>query len=251
MGVVNAGGVSGAGVGPVDKIVWSVLINLSGWKPVGGQLRKSELTIRKVVPEAAVQSYMAAIASYDVIRIKARWSEDTILGSPQALLTELVGKDTTDAELNAYALELQQAVTFTDPQFGVFSLDRSLDWYQAIPQWRGNSIRLSLNTIVPEELNQALVAARLLWVDQDEWHQKVTAFAISKLLELKNGSWLGDGEAKVSKAEFARKMSLESIILEANGSFEFWHNDGDLFWGHSIRVSGNMEEGPIDAGIEG
>jgi len=31
-------------------------------------------------------------------------------------------------------------------------------------------------------------------------------------------------------------MELQSISILPNGSFVFWHKDGDLFWGHSIEV---------------
>ena len=46
-------------------------------------------------------------------------------------------------------------------------------------------------------------------------------------------------------------MKLESISVRNNGSFDFWHNDGDLFWGHSIQISGNLTDGPKRADIPG
>ena len=30
--------------------------------------------------------------------------------------------------------------------------------------------------------------------------------------------------------------------------FDFWFNDGALFWGHSIHVTGSLEGGPEKAG---
>ena len=47
------------------------------------------------------------------------------------------------------------------------------------------------------------------------------------------------------------RMELESIEIRADGSFEFWFADGDMFYGHSIHVSGDMEHGPDDAAMEG
>jgi hypothetical protein len=46
-------------------------------------------------------------------------------------------------------------------------------------------------------------------------------------------------------------LKLESITVYPDDSFEFWHNDGDLFWGHSILVSGSLSEGPTDAEVPG
>jgi hypothetical protein len=53
------------------------------------------------------------------------------------------------------------------------------------------------------------------------------------------------------KEEFKARMALESVTVEADGSFQFWYGDGDLFWGHSIQVSGNLAEGPTDASLAG
>ena len=47
------------------------------------------------------------------------------------------------------------------------------------------------------------------------------------------------------------RMELESIEIRADGSFEFWFADGDMFYGHSIHVSGDMENGPDRADMEG
>ena len=46
-------------------------------------------------------------------------------------------------------------------------------------------------------------------------------------------------------------MKIESITVHPDGGFEFWHNDGDLFWGHSILISGSLVEGPNSADIPG
>jgi hypothetical protein len=252
LGVVGAGGVSGAGAGPSgNNVQWTVLITLSGWKPLGGELRESEMIVRKSVPEAAVRTFMAAMDPYDVVRVRVRWSENNVFGSPQALLTEFIGKDDSDPELNSYALELQELVTFTDPQFGMFTLDRRVNWYEATPDWCGGSIRLTIPASAPAAMQKTLAVARRLWAEQEEWQRKINACASKELLGLKNDTWLGEDEAEVSEAEFARRMVLESILVQADGSFEFWHNDGDLFWGHSIMVSGNLTDGPKDAGIHG
>ena len=45
-------------------------------------------------------------------------------------------------------------------------------------------------------------------------------------------------------------MKLQSIVFYPDGDFNFWYDDGDLFWGHSIAISGNLE-GLKDADIPG
>jgi hypothetical protein len=55
----------------------------------------------------------------------------------------------------------------------------------------------------------------------------------------------------MSAADFLSKMSLESISLDEDGGLTFWHNDGDLFWGHAIQISGNLTDGLKSADIPG
>ena len=49
----------------------------------------------------------------------------------------------------------------------------------------------------------------------------------------------------------ATRLELDAIQISAGGSFEFWFNDGDLFWGHAIHVTGSLDKGPERAQMEG
>ena len=83
------------------------------------------------------------------------------------------------------------------------------------------------------------------------WRARIEDFAIGELLPLKNESWREEGEPEGTPDEFRSRMSLESIAFHPDGVFEFLHHDGDLFQGHSIQVSGNVEDRPTDADIPG
>jgi len=78
---------------------------------------------------------------------------------------------------------------------------------------------------------------------------RVKDSAVQELLPLKNDAWLGDDETEFSPEEFKSKMTLQSISIHPDGDFDFWHDDGDLFWGHSIQVSGSLADGPTAADI--
>ena len=89
------------------------------------------------------------------------------------------------------------------------------------------------------------------WADQAGWKRKVDEFAVAELLPLKNRSWLDDGEAELTPKQFKSRMKLMSVSVAEDGRFEFWHNDGDLFWGHSIQLCGTLKEGLNAADIPG
>lgn len=144
---------------------------------------------------------------------------------------------------------MQKPVTFDDPTFGTFTLDRRVDWFTAEVMWNGN--RVSLNLAESDEVHEALAAAHALWQEQREWNRRIRDYAVQELLPLKNEAWLSEDEAELTADEFKDAMTLESITVYPDGSFDFWHDDGDLFWGHSIQISGSLSEGPTDADIPG
>ena len=50
---------------------------------------------------------------------------------------------------------------------------------------------------------------------------------------------------------FINSITLSSLSVYSEGDFEIFFSDGDIFWGHSIIVSGNIHEGLSSAEIAG
>jgi len=249
LGVVDAGGISGSS-SRGDEL-WTLMFCLAAWKYRGEPVRKRKLTVRTKVAKEEFGSTRELIGCYDVVHLRARVAEDNVFGTPQALLVEIIGKHTSDDELNKCALELQEPVTFEDSRFGTFTLDRRVNWFVAQTPWSRTNVRLSLSMdgcATPQEL---LSFARSLWDSQVSWSQRITDFAATKLLKLKNETWLEEDEEELSTQQFKTRMTLESITVYPNRTFEFWYDDGDLFLGHAIMVSGNLRDGPTNAGIHG
>ena len=83
------------------------------------------------------------------------------------------------------------------------------------------------------------------------WIEKAKEFAADELLDLKNDSWLEEEEEELTAEEFKSRMYLKTISFYDGGDFDFWHNDGGLFRGHSIQLSGNLKRGFQSADIPG
>ena len=56
---------------------------------------------------------------------------------------------------------------------------------------------------------------------------------------------------QITEKEFLDRMKLESISIQPEGAFEFYHRDGNLFYGHSIQISGSLEKGLTHSDIPG
>ena len=97
----------------------------------------------------------------------------------------------------------------------------------------------------------ALASGKALWEEQKVWNKRAEDFAAELLLPMKNDNWLDEEEAALNAKQFKSRMTLESIKIDVDGSFEFGYDDGDLFWGHPIGVSGNHKDGLTDADFSG
>ena len=250
LGVLDASGVGG-GWSQGDTR-WTLSFSFAAWRIAGGPLRKQELVVRRKVWEKEIEKYQKLVKPDVVNRIRARVVEKPgDWPGPQALLEKVLGREKKDAELNAEIERLQQPVKLKDKQFGTFTLDRRVNWFEGKTTWNGRKVRLSLSADEPGDVEKSLEAARKLWRAQPSWQAKVLAYAVKKLLPLKNDNWLDDDQQPLSAAQFQKRMKLESITVGPDGSFEFWHDDGDLFYGHSIQISGSFAKGLFDADIPG
>lgn len=247
LGVVGPKGASGWKSRGED--LWTQSFTFEAWQIEEARLQTKPLTVQKKATDEELAQFRELIEPYTVVRIKARILTDSAYPNPQALLVAFVGIDRSNAELNQHAEQLQTPVRLEDPIFGTLTLDRRLDWFTADVVWDGKPV--SLNLLQSSKVEDALKTARALWESQSVWNQRIRDYAVQELLPLKNDSWLDEDEAELTSGEFKDRMTLEAITVNPDGSFDFWHNDGDLFCGHSIMVSGSLTEGPTNADIPG
>ena len=80
--------------------------------------------------------------------------------------------------------------------------------------------------------------------------EKVKDYTVHKLLKLKNDLWIEEDEKEVTKKDFKDRMKFTSLYVFSE-SANFYFDDGDLFWGHTIEVTINQNLEFIDANIVG
>ncbi|MDB5386830.1 MAG: hypothetical protein JWM11_2476 [Planctomycetaceae bacterium] len=239
-----------------DERLWTFILDLVCWRIGAGPLRNRELRMTQEVTEKKMGQLLRAIKGDTVIRVKARVVEESIVGSPHAALVKIVGPDESDVELNVRLAELLQPVTFDDDEFGTFVFDRipGLSW-NGTRRRKSKSIQLCLNASKIPQARKALECIRLLWKDLKQWDQRFQAFAAEKLLKLKNDSWydhdVNEWPIDITSRQFASRMTLECVAVKPNGSVDFLYDDGELFLGQVIQVTGNLKKGPTKACIRG
>lgn len=249
LGVVSA---SGASCGRFHgQELWTLKLALESWRVNRDAVQTRPLTVLREGTHKELKNLMDRIVPYTVVRLKGRVVPESSFGGPQGLLEALLGIESSDVELNHHAEQLQKPVTCEDPVFGTLTLDRRIDQFTGDGIWGGQPVSLAISAREPDEVQQALAAAHSLWASQDRWNRRIRDFGTKELLAVKNANWLDEEDTELTPDQFKSRMTLEAITVYPDGSFEFWHNDGDLFGGHSIQIGGSLTDGPTDAGIHG
>ena len=232
--------------------LWTASMGLTAWKEEDSQEPACRNEARLVaLADDKLLAYLRRRAMPDsIIQVKVRPSQD----NSAFLLTELP-QPVVDPELKAILEEQKKPVSFWESGLGTFVLNRSVGWFEAEADWLGRTIRLDFD----QEENRAdcLTHFHTLMERQQEWDQKVRAFAAEQLLELAN-DWEQDAAGneerepeEITAERFMERMEPDAVQMSETGAFEFWFNDGDLFWGHAIHVTGTLDGGLESAQMEG
>lgn len=250
VGLVHPMGAGGGQLG--GETTWTMRFSFALWRAHGGTLQERRLYLALPgVTREELNLLMAAVNGDEVIRVRLIWPPEETPRRWEALLLEILGPDGFDAELLARAEVLRQPVILPHRRLGPLTLDRRFDCYEATPAWNRRRIKLRLEREGCTDEAALVALAETLWQDQPGWECRLRDCAVEHLLALKNGTWLGDREKKFTPDRFKKRMKLESITLDATGSFTFYYEDGNLFWGHCILVEGTLADGPKDASIAG
>lgn len=248
-GVVGANG-SGAGKVPSDKY-WSLNLSLIAWNEHEGKINHSTLTLSKNVTDGELEEIRASIKRESLVQFRVKLSKVSPFGDARAQLISILDTPDDD-ELQTVLEKFKEPVEIIHPVFGTLVLDRSADWFEGTLNWMGEPIRISVSLDEGSgSVESSIKTLEALYANASDWSKRITDYAVSELLELKNDNWLMDDQEELTASDFISAMKLESITIYANDEFSFWHDDGDLFYGHSILISGSLSEGPNDADIPG
>ena len=236
-------GANGFGGGKTrGETLWTASIGLTAWMEEDSpDIHRGEFVLSTIGDEQLLEVLRRRTRPDFIIKFPGRASED----GKRLLLLDLP-EPGFDPDLKAILEEQKKPVTFWEEGLGTFTLNRQVDWFETEVDWLGGQISLVFDA--EEDRAEVLQRAKTLLAGAASWDKRVREYAADDLLASAN-DWAEDEE--ITREQFIQRMELESIEIRADGSFEFWFADGDMFYGHSIHVSGDMEHGPDDAAMEG
>lgn len=170
------------------------------------------------------------------------------------LLLEILEQDVRHEELEKIREAYTKPVEM-DNEIGHFALDRDYDWYEGEIDWLGENcqVMLELDAEGADTADKAMDALRRLVEDLASWDERIRRFAAKELVELAN-DWREEEDeevADITPEEFAKRIEISEISVDADGDMEITFNDDDMFWGHYIVVYANISGGLERAQIEG
>ena len=235
-----------------DTGLWEASIGLTAWMEEDSpEIHREEIGLVSLCDDT-LQGYLRQRVPPDfIIKFRARLSLD----GRRMLLLDLP-QPAFDPDLKAILEEQKKPESTYVEDLGTFVLNRQVGWYEAEVDWLDGTVRLDFDKGEPEAMKSAQDTARALLSDARSWDQRVRAFAAGQLTDLAN-QWAQDGEEgdeapeEITSEDFMARMELDAIQVDNQGGFTFWFADGEMFWGHSIRVSGTLSGGPDEAQMEG
>jgi hypothetical protein len=230
-----------------------LVFHVKPWRVLGQDIQSSELCITKPMPRDQIAFFRQAILATSVLSFSIHDLSPTERGTYTATL-EILNANTIsedDPEMAAAAEKLRQPVEIKTAYFGILKLDRRVNLFEGEVEYAGRRVWFSVpaRTDSTEIEGDALTLAESVWPAIQSFDQKARQLASAQLLELKNDNWLGDDEDDLTDSQFQTRIALHAVYVSGDGEIMFYYDDGGIFCGHSIDVSGTVDGGFTGASI--
>ncbi|SCA86176.1 hypothetical protein BGLY_2353 [Bacillus glycinifermentans] len=241
--VVEVAAVTGpSGIGALranDDVMWNASMPLIAWKELSGSKSavQEELQLKWLADDDEWKKTKDILEANAVVKLYVR------MGDQAMMLVKVLDSAYQDDELQSILKESLKPVYYEDEKLGTFELFKPVNVFEKDITWAGQNGKLSFDWDEDDrQMKASLETAHILFQDQGHWNAKIRAYAAEELVELAN-EWLQDNDEaefeEITKKMFMELMELSSISVYPDGDFEVFFDDGDMFWGHSIIVSGN------------
>ncbi len=127
---------------------------------------------------------------------------------------------------------------------GALSYDNNLSWWRAQKVPFGGA-EVTIYVTAEADVTVDSFDAVAAWMERIDT-EPLKVFAASQLLDLHNDSWRQE-EGLLGAAEFAARLTPNTICFSSAEQASVDFNDGGLFWGHSVTVDVDVAGTPLGA----
>ncbi|MDR5586359.1 MULTISPECIES: DUF2262 domain-containing protein [Clostridium] len=254
-------GPSGFGGGQgCDNIMWSASMYVIAWKIYDSNkpVVQEKYCLEALVDYEQLKILQKTVNRNSIIRLKVRMSKDN--SKHDFMLIQIIDTCYKDSELENILREELKPVFYKDEVLGKFTFEKATNSFDTTINWMNSGVSLSFNYDKDENvIKDYLSTAHTLYNNQKEWDAKIHSYAADELLDLVN-DWFKEGKEEyyesfdeefdeedeyykydeITKERFMNLMKIVYISIESNGEFYIECLDGDMFCGHCIHISGNI-----------
>ena len=124
---------------------------------------------------------------------------------------------------------------------GLVRFDPISEWYEFQVPFSGSEVAVSFSLDDTGNLARGPEVAGQIVGRLEELIYHASQSICRQMLDVKNSTWLREGEKPMTADEFMARLKIQSIGIEADGSSQFFYEDGELFWGHDVIVKRDVE----------
>lgn len=168
------------------------------------------------------------------------------------MLVDVIDRKCHDSRLEGILKDYQREVFIEVDGCEKLILDKSLDLFSGDGIWNGEECCINLDSDGDglETADLALETLQELMTNCQTWDQKAREYAANELTDLAN-DWAEEDDIEITNEDFRKRLEISEVCASPDGDFELFYDDGDMFYGHVIIVSGNIEDGFDSADIAG
>lgn len=229
-----------------NEKLWTARIGISAWKAEGSQeICRQEHFLTTKADAACLEGLREKIPPNSIVSLRVRKKDKDFL------LVDIRETQNADAGLEKILKDQVKPLVYKDERLGKLVLNKSLSLFEGKLKWNTRRIGLEITKYPEKRMKDAIETARALARDIPAWDKRLREFAASKLLKLKNSAWLEEDEKPLHAREFEKRIKPDSVEVFPKGRLEFFFEDGGIFWGHLVVISGSLAKGPTRAEIAG
>lgn len=226
------------------------------------KITKIEDRVEWLADESQKENWIHNFKSKSIYKLKVRRKKSEIINAiptfeHRFMLLEVLERELYQENLSEILKEYEKPIIIIDEQYGNFELNKALKIFEGKSQWIKENVSIYLdadNNNSKKSVNTIAVLHKIMNY-KEIWDKKLREFAAEELVGLAN-DWLEDDDEndcpqKITKLSFSKRIIISELVIHSDGSFEAYYDDDDMFWGHIILITANINGNLISANIAG
>ena len=222
--------------------------------PIAGDDRSGKMSFDRFAQEQ--------VCALKVRKMKAEFCQKLL--APHYCIVSVIDEHANCPELMPLLEEYRKKVVLEDEDLGTLVLYKDINLFEGEVNYCGArfTLYLEVDALDKNTWTQAFNAAKALICKGAYWDQPMCEFAAKELTDLANdyreeedyddeSLYAPSDLEEISEEEFACRIYIFELIVNAGGEFTAYYNDDDMFSGRVITITGSLEKGIEDANLKG